>query len=103
MGLRSDFFRAIDETDTASIRAFGPPPGIPPATCRYCGKWWRKWAGSKLDGHSKCIVPDWFKRQVREAMESDPTLTYQKVGEEIGLTASVIRSWISPIATRTRT
>jgi len=33
-------------------------PGAEPNTCRYCGRHWRQWAGSKLDGHAACILTE---------------------------------------------
>lgn len=71
-------------------------PGAPPNTCRYCGKHWRAWFGSKLDGHAACIVTDDFKREVRDLL-GDPRLSYQTVAEAIGVTPAVVRSWTFPI------
>lgn len=67
-------------------------PGAPPNTCRYCKKSWRHWAGSKLDGHAACIVPEDFKRHVGEILRS-PKVTYAALAEIIGTTAGVVRSW----------
>ena len=67
-----------------------------PDLCRYCGKYWRQWAGSKLDGHAKCIVDDEFKRWLRELLR-DPAMTYGRIADAIGVTAVVVRSWTYPI------
>ena len=71
-------------------------PGAAPNTCRYCGKHWRQWAGSKLDGHAACIVTEDFKRRLGEFLRSS-TVTYAAVAEAIGVTPAVVRSWTFPI------
>lgn len=71
-------------------------PGAEPNTCRYCGKHWRRWAGSKLDGHAACIVTDDFKRRLSEILRS-PSVTYQAIADAIGVTSAVVRSWTFPI------
>ena len=72
-------------------------PGAEPDTCRYCGRHWRQWAGSKLDGHAACIVSDDFKHQLAEALRSSPGVTYQAIASAIGVTPAVVRSWTYPI------
>ena len=75
-----------------------PEHGLPGKEwCPYCGKWWRKWAGSRLDGHSACIVPEIFKSWLKDIFAANPALTYQQVSEIIGVSPSVIRSWVAPI------
>lgn len=74
----------------------GTPFDIPINTCRYCGKHWRLWTGSKLDGHAACVVTEDFKRRVGELLRS-PTVTYSMIAETIGLTPSIVRSWTFPI------
>jgi hypothetical protein len=71
-------------------------PGAEPNTCRYCGKHWRQWAGSKLDGHAACIVTDDFKLHLVDLLRS-PTVTYQAIASAIGVTPAVVRSWTYPI------
>jgi hypothetical protein len=71
-------------------------PGAPPNTCRYCGKSWRQWAGSKLDGHAACIVTDGFKQQLMEVLKPS-TVTYQMIADAIGMSPSVVRSWTFPV------
>lgn len=73
-------------------------PGADPNTCRYCGKHWRKWAGSRLDGHAACIVTEDFKRELCEILRA-PSVTYQVIADAIGVTPSVVRSWTFPIKT----
>ena len=72
-------------------------PGAEPNTCRYCGRHWRQWAGSKLDGHAACIVTEDFKREVGELLRSSPAITYQTIAAAIGVTPAVVRSWTYPI------
>jgi len=71
-------------------------PGAEPNTCRYCGKHWRQWTGSKLDGHAACIVTDDFKQQLVGLLRS-PHVTYKAIADAIGVTSSVVRSWTYPI------
>jgi hypothetical protein len=71
-------------------------PGAPPDTCRYCGRHWRRWSGSQLDGHAACIVTEDFKRHVKQVLRS-PTVTYAAVAVAIGVTPAVVRSWTFPI------
>ena len=61
-------------------------------TCRYCGRYWRCVANSRLDGHAACIVGIDFKRHVGELLRS-PLVTYKNVAEVIGVTPAVVRSW----------
>jgi hypothetical protein len=72
-------------------------PGAEPNTCRYCGRYWRQWAGSKLDGHSACIVTEDFKKRLEALLRSSPTITFAAVAKEIGVTIAVVRSWTFPI------
>lgn len=71
-------------------------PGAEPNTCRYCGKHWRQWAGSKLDGHAACIVTEDFKQQLVDLLRS-PNVTYKAIAAAIGVTPAVVRSWTYPI------
>jgi hypothetical protein len=84
---------------TASQRALwcSDYPGAEPNTCRYCGKHWRQWAGSKLDGHAACIVTEDFKQRLAELFRASPGMTYTAVASAIGVSPSVLRSWIYPI------
>lgn len=72
-------------------------PSLPANTCRYCGKHWRRWAGSQLDGHAVCLVTEDFKRYVGELLRSSPMVTYKAVAKVIGVTPAVVRSWTFPI------
>ena len=71
-------------------------PGATPNTCRYCGRHWRQWVGSKLDGHAACIVTEDFKRRLVELLRA-PDVTFAMVADAIGVTPSVVRSWTYPI------
>ena len=76
-------------------------PGAEPNTCRYCGKHWHRWAGSKLDGHAACIVTDDFKSHLSQIMRS-PQVTYRAIADVIGVSPSVVRSWTFPIRANRR-
>ena len=78
-------------------------PGAEPNTCRYCGKHWRQWAGSKLDGHAACLVTEDFKRHLAELLRSSPTMTYATIADAIGVSKDVVRSWTYPIRTTAST
>ena len=79
-----------------STRVVAPTIPDPPDVCCYCGRRWRRWANSKLDGHAACIVTEYFKQRVREILRS-PTITYANVADAIGVTQSVVRAWSFPI------
>lgn len=66
------------------------------ATCRYCGKYWCKWPGSKLDGHAQCVVTPAFK-QLACSIYRDPTITTRDMANALGVTEAVIRSWCAPM------
>ena len=97
MTLAEEFAAArIEASNTARFTA----ASCPPKTCRYCGKHWTRWPGSKLDGHSKCIVPVTF--QDRLAAIPSTTKGGQAIAAELGVTYSVYRSWTCPISMRRR-
>ena len=84
---------------TASQRALwcSDHPGAEPNTCRYCGRHWRQWAGSKLDGHAACIVTEDFKQRISEILRASPGTTYATIASAIDVTPAVVRSWTYPI------
>ena len=86
-----DEFRLSNLVASQRARWCTDDPGAPPNTCRYCGRHWRRWHGSKLDGHAACFVTEDFKKHLVELLRS-PTVTYQAIGEAIGMTLSVVRS-----------
>lgn len=64
--------------------------------CPYCGEWWRKWNGSRLDGHAACIVPQWFKTNLRAELAPRADITFMEVAKALDLSVAVVRSWCSP-------
>ena len=91
-----DAFRISNMVASQRARWCDGDPGAEPNTCRYCGRHWMKYAGTKLDGHAACIVTEDFKREITEILRS-PSVTYRQLAEAIGVTASVVRSWTFPI------
>jgi len=71
-------------------------PGAEPNTCRYCGKHWRQWRGSKLDGHAACFVTKEFKQELVDLLR-DPRVTFKAIADAIGMTPAVVRSWTFPV------
>lgn len=94
--LRDDFRYANMAMSQRALWCSGYP-GAEPNTCRYCGRHWRQWAGSKLDGHAACMVTIDFKRRLAELIRSSPGVTYASIAAVIGVTPSVVRSWTFPI------
>jgi hypothetical protein len=92
-----DEFRVSNLVASQSARWCADDPGALPDTCRYCGKHWCRWAGSKLDGHAACIVTDDFKRQLAALLRHSPDVTYQAVANAIGVSLAVVRAWITPM------
>ena len=106
--LRDEYYAARARTARKAKYA-ADDPGMPLDTCRYCGRFWKRWAGSKLDGHAKCLVDERFRFLMRTCTVN-PQLTYEKIGDAIGVTISVVRccrradfyqpSWICRNGTR---
>lgn len=96
-----DRYIAARRSQAQRARWDSSDPGAQPNTCRYCGRHWRKWTGSKLDGHAACIVDDDFKRWLREVI-SAPELTYAVVADALDLTVAIVRSWTFPIRSTRR-
>jgi hypothetical protein len=93
-----DAFRTSNMIASQRARWCADYPGAEPNTCRYCGRHWRQWTGSKLDGHAACIVTEDFKQQLGEILRSSPLMTYMAIAEAIGVTPAVVRSWTYPIS-----
>ena len=92
--------RAAYDADHAECqRAARLPSKTPPTTCRYCGKYWRYWQGSKLEGHAQCMVSDEFKRYMSVLLGS-PHVTYQIIADALGVSVSTVRAWF--VAARLR-
>lgn len=88
-------FHSANRVASQRARWCADDPGADLDTCRYCGRRWRRWAGSTLDGHAACIVTDDFKQRLCEVLRS-PRVTYQAIADAIGVTPAVIRSWTYP-------
>jgi len=93
LDLKHEYFRALGRTDR---RAQFLTMSVPRDTCRYCGRFWRPWNGSKLDGHAKCMVDESFRFALRTVF-IDPRMTYQEVAKALGVTPSVVRAWSFPM------
>jgi len=63
--------------------------------CRYCGRKWTQWVGSKVDGHVQCLVGPEFKLLVREVWNSDPMITSDGIANALGVTTAVVRAWVA--------
>jgi hypothetical protein len=94
-----DAFVASRCTASNNARRPSGDPCIKPATCRYCGKHWKAYAGSKIDGHAACIVTEDFKQVLYQAIRSS-SVSYQAIADAFGVTPSVIRSWTFPLSER---
>lgn len=92
LALVREYDRTRIEVNAAALFASGSAAF---QICRYCGKHWRLWAGSQLDGHAKCLVTARFKSDLAVALK-DPTLTYGTIATLLGVTKSVVRAWCFP-------
>lgn len=63
--------------------------------CRYCGKQWFRWVGSKMDGHVQCLVGAEFKSLVRETWHSGPRITLRAIAARLGVTTAIVRAWVT--------
>jgi hypothetical protein len=75
---------------------------VPQNTCRYCGRHWKRWAGSQVDGHAACIVGDAFKAHLARVLRGNARLTYARLGVAFSISPSIIRSWVAPRSDRGR-
>jgi len=92
-----DAYRISNMSASQRARWCADDPGAEPNTCRYCGRHWRKWTGSKLDGHAACVVTADFKQQLAEMMRSCPDVTFLAVARALGVSPAVVQSWTYPI------
>lgn len=92
-----DAYRFANMAASQRARWCSGYPGADPDTCRYCGKHWRRWTGSKLDGHAACVVTADFKQELADLLLSSPAVTYRAIADALGVTPSVVRSWTYPI------
>lgn len=83
---------SADYQDERTYRDSAFPPETSEPICRYCGKYRIIYPGSKLDGHTQCMVSQAFKRRLATAMQ-DPRLTYALLAGAIGVPMSSIRAW----------
>lgn len=86
------------QADRAAIDREHPPivPSSPAAVdqkCRYCGKRWQNWPGARFDGHVRCAVSKHFMQQLVLVLEDDPSITFKRISEAIGVTPSVANAW----------
>lgn len=91
-----DAFHAARLVMSQRARWCADDPGADPNACRYCGHYWRRWAGSKLDGHAACVVTEDFKSHIRETLRA-PEVTYAAVAQVLDVSPAVVRSWAFPI------
>lgn len=89
--LRDEFHRS-NLVASQRARWCADDPGAESNTCRYCGRHWRRWRGSTLDGHAACVVTDDFKQRLVELLRSSPRMTYAAIADVIGV-SPVVRSW----------
>jgi hypothetical protein len=62
--------------------------------CRYCGRSWIRWAGSKLDGHAVCTVTKAFRARLLGDMTSARgELTYDVVASKLGVSEATVQAW----------
>lgn len=87
--LLREYDRARKRTDAYALYT---ALAAPERKCRYCGNHRIPWAGSKLDGHAKCIVDASFKHFVGMYL-SRHDVTIARVAELLNLSTAVVRSW----------
>lgn len=80
--------------DLAAANGWNETNPKPSNVCRYCGRGWRVWNNSSLDGDARCYVTLEFKCQVSDWIDANPQLSYQAVANSLGVTYSIIRAWV---------
>lgn len=83
--------------ETASNAARHTAGATPRNTCRYCGKFWKPFAGTRADGHAKCNTTLAFQRAVYELWRRDLALSRDRIGEICGVSYSVVSAWIAHV------
>lgn len=77
--------------DRVAMDKAHPPTAL--GLCRYCGKAWRPWKGSTIDGHVRCAVSPAFRNQLVEVLARDPRQTYKSVAMALNVTPAVVQAW----------
>jgi hypothetical protein len=91
--LPAAFLAARDSARQSAAYGSAEPPRN---TCRYCGKFWKPWPGSRLDGHSRCIVPRSFQDEIAVLWRSGAQITLPQIAALCGVTFAVARAWTCP-------
>jgi hypothetical protein len=68
-------------------------PEIADGVCRFCGKPWPKWLGSKMDGHAACAVSPDFMRQVVAFSDEHYSVSLTTIASRLGVGDGVVRAW----------
>lgn len=76
---------AMSPTNTVEEGTTGP--------CRYCGEPWRRWMGSKIDGHALCLVSPEIRDDIVAIIARSAMLRVEDVAAQLGLTTAVMRAW----------
>ncbi len=61
--------------------------------CRYCGKPWNRWRGSKLDGHALCLVSPEIRDEIVRIVSGSVHIAINDVADRLGISRSVFRAW----------
>ncbi len=88
--LHREYLRARKEADAgAKYLALEAPH----RRCRYCGKFWIMWPGSRLDGHVRCAVTPTFMYLVRDFFRRHTTTTYAVVANKLDVGFGAVTAW----------
>lgn len=89
--LRTAYQGARGQRDRTAVYA---QMAAPPRTCRYCGKHWNPWPGSRLDGHTRCMVTVEFCRWLLERTETIARPTQRQIADHLGVSHQILRRWV---------
>jgi hypothetical protein len=84
----------------ANERARHSSADCPRRICRYCGKHWQRWPGSRLDGHAVCLVGAEFKLELRKLYHHDPLVTIGILASACEVTKPVVSAWLGRVGRR---
>ena len=62
--------------------------------CRYCGRGWVRWPGSKLDGHARCLVTSDFQDALWRLWLQVPSLSSQRIAKICCVPVRYVSAWM---------
>lgn len=87
----STALREAYEADLVEREVRYPP--VEGHRCRYCGRYWHRFAWSRFDGHAVCRTSPEFRKRVVAILDGDGAISYGQMGEVLGVSKATVRTW----------